>query len=91
MAPRRGTRRLLRSARGRAIILSDVTVHDGDLAHERFSTWGKLKIGVMVESFRLGIREGIAKAAKVGAHGFQVYTTGGEMHPDNLTKTGGPR
>ena len=49
---------------------------------------GKLKIGVMVESFRLGIREGIAKAAEVGADGFQVYTTGGEMHPDNLTKTG---
>jgi len=49
---------------------------------------GKLKVGVMIESFRLGVRKGIAKAAEIGADGFQIYVTGGEMHPDALTKTG---
>ena len=47
-----------------------------------------LKIGVMVESFRLGVREGIKKAAEIGAHGIQLYTTAGELDPDNLSQTG---
>lgn len=46
----------------------------------------KLKIGVMVESFRLSTREGIAKAAEVGAQGIQIYTSGKETHPDKLDK-----
>ena len=33
------------------------------------------KIGVMVDSFRLGIAEGIRKAAEVGAEGIQIYAT----------------
>ena len=45
-----------------------------------------LKIGVMVESFRLNAREGIAKAAEVGAQGIQIYTSGEETHPDKLDK-----
>ncbi|MBN1352010.1 sugar phosphate isomerase/epimerase [candidate division KSB1 bacterium] len=45
-----------------------------------------LKIGVMVESFRLSAREGIAKAAEVGAQGIQIYTSGKEIHPDKLDK-----
>jgi len=49
---------------------------------------GNLKVGVMIESFRLGVRNGIKKAAEIGADGFQIYVTGGEMHPDNLSKTG---
>jgi L-ribulose-5-phosphate 3-epimerase len=49
---------------------------------------GKLKVGVMIESFRLGVRGGIQKAAEIGADGFQIYTTNGEMHPDNLSKSG---
>ncbi len=47
-----------------------------------------LKIGVMVESFRLGVRDGIKKAAEIGARGIQIVTTKGELDPDNLTKTG---
>jgi L-ribulose-5-phosphate 3-epimerase len=49
---------------------------------------GRLKVGVMIESFRLGVRAGIAKAADVGADGFQIYVTNGEMYPDNLSVSG---
>ena len=44
------------------------------------------KIGVMVDSFRLGIREGIKKAKEIGAGGIQIYAVKGEMDPDNLSK-----
>lgn len=44
------------------------------------------KIGVMVDSFRLGIEEGIKKSKEVGAEGIQIYATNGEMAPENLTK-----
>jgi sugar phosphate isomerase/epimerase len=44
-----------------------------------------LKIGVMVESFRLSTYDGIAKAAEVGARGIQMYTLR-ETHPDQLSK-----
>ena len=49
---------------------------------------GHLKIGVMIESFRLGVKKGIRKAAEIGADGFQVYVTQGELAPWNLTQTG---
>lgn len=49
---------------------------------------GRLKVGVMIESFRLGVRGGIAKAAELGAEGFQIYVTSGEMYPDNLSQSG---
>ncbi len=44
----------------------------------------KRKIGVMIESFRLGVKDGIRKAAELGADGFQIYCTGGEMAPENM-------
>jgi len=44
----------------------------------------KRKIGVMIESFRLGVKGGIMQAAKLGADGFQIYCTGGEMAPENM-------
>ncbi|MBN2091661.1 TIM barrel protein, partial [candidate division KSB1 bacterium] len=44
-----------------------------------------LKIGVMVESFRLSTCDGIAKAAEVGAQGIQIYTLK-DNHPDQLSK-----
>lgn len=44
----------------------------------------KRKIGVMIESFRLGVRPGIEKAAEIGADGFQIYVTRGEMAPENM-------
>jgi len=46
------------------------------------------KIGVMIESFRLGTRPGIDKAAQIGADGFQIYVTQGEITPDDLDQTG---
>jgi len=45
------------------------------------------KIGVMVDSFRLGVKEGIKKAKEVGADGIQIYAVRGEMDPDNLSKS----
>lgn len=41
-------------------------------------------IGVMVESFRLPLKEAIEKAAEIGANGLQIYMTNGDMAPENL-------
>ena len=49
---------------------------------------GRLKVGVMIESFRLGVKPGIRKAAEIGADGFQIYVVKDEMAPWNLSKTG---
>jgi sugar phosphate isomerase/epimerase len=43
------------------------------------------KIGVIVDSFRVGVREGLKKAKEVGADGVQIYAVAGEMDPDNLS------
>ena len=43
-----------------------------------------LKIGVLADSFRLPIREGVRKAAELGAEGVQVYAVSGEMEPENM-------
>lgn len=48
----------------------------------------KRKVGVMIESFRLGVKEGINKAAEIGADGFQIYVTSGEMAPEAMSQTG---
>ena len=45
------------------------------------------KIGVMTDSFRVPLIEGIKKAKSLGAEGIQVYATKGEMAPENLSKT----
>ncbi|NMA43299.1 MAG: sugar phosphate isomerase/epimerase [Oligosphaeraceae bacterium] len=42
------------------------------------------KIGVMVDSFRLPIADGVRKAREIGAHGMQVYVVDGEMRAENL-------
>ena len=42
-------------------------------------------IGVIRDSFRCDIRTAVEKAAKIGAKGIQVYSTRGEMAPENLT------
>lgn len=41
-------------------------------------------IGVMVESFRAGLRGGVAAAAELGADGIQFYATGGDTHFSKL-------
>lgn len=43
------------------------------------------KIGVIVDSFRVGVREGLVKAKQVGADGVQIYAVKGEMDPANLS------
>lgn len=45
-----------------------------------------MKIGVMVESFRLGFKDGVKKASEVGAAGIQAYATYGELAPENMTE-----
>jgi sugar phosphate isomerase/epimerase len=43
------------------------------------------KIGVIVDSFGVGVKEGLAKARILGADGVQIYAVKGEMDPDNLS------
>lgn len=43
------------------------------------------KIGVIADSFKAGIAEGIRKAAKLGVQAIQVYAVEGEMAPENLS------
>lgn len=43
------------------------------------------KIGVIVDSFGIGVREGLKKAKEVGAQGVQIYAVSGEMDPAALT------
>ncbi|BBH24563.1 hypothetical protein Back11_59080 [Paenibacillus baekrokdamisoli] len=44
------------------------------------------KIGVIVDSFRVGVREGLVKAKEVGADGVQIYAGSGAFGPDNLSQ-----
>jgi L-ribulose-5-phosphate 3-epimerase len=43
------------------------------------------KIGVIVDSFRVGVRDGLLKAKAVGADGVQIYAVEGEMDPATLS------
>lgn len=45
------------------------------------------KIGVIVDSFGVGVKEGLAKARNLGADGVQIYAVNGEMDPDNLSSS----
>ena len=42
-------------------------------------------IGVIVDSFRIDIKEALKKAAAMGVQGVQVYSTRGAMAPENLS------
>ena len=44
-----------------------------------------MKIGAMVESFRLGFKNGVEKSASLGIEGIQAYATGGELGVDDIT------
>lgn len=48
----------------------------------------KFPIGIMCDSFRLGVREGLKKSAELGAQGVQIYAVSGEMAPENLNAAG---
>ncbi|MCL2461848.1 MAG: hypothetical protein FWF44_04220, partial [Defluviitaleaceae bacterium] len=41
-------------------------------------------IGVLLDSFRTGAADALGKAEKLGVSGIQVYSTYGEMAPENL-------
>lgn len=43
------------------------------------------KIGVIVDSFKAGVKNGLVKAKEVGADGVQIYAVSGEMDPVNLS------
>lgn len=43
------------------------------------------KIGIIVDSFGVGVREGLQKAKAAGADGVQIYAVSGEMDPAALT------
>ncbi|HBP38976.1 MAG TPA: xylose isomerase [Clostridiales bacterium] len=43
------------------------------------------KIGVIVDSFRTGLLDGIRLARQIGADGIQIYATQGEMSPEALS------
>lgn len=45
----------------------------------------KFPIGVIVDSFRVGTREAIVKAAEMGADGIQLYSAWGANAPENLS------
>ncbi len=45
----------------------------------------KFPIGIIINSFRTDIPTSVRKAAECGAQGIQVYSTHGEMAPENLT------
>ncbi|OPH49293.1 xylose isomerase [Paenibacillus ferrarius] len=42
-------------------------------------------IGIMVDSLRLGVRNGLQKAKELGADGVQIYAVSGEMDPALLS------
>jgi L-ribulose-5-phosphate 3-epimerase len=44
-----------------------------------------MKIGVIVDSFRLPIKDAINKAQEIGAEGIQMYAVSGDMAPENLS------
>lgn len=44
-----------------------------------------MKIGVMVESFRVGLEGGLCAASELRANGVQIYATSGEVLPSNLS------
>lgn len=45
----------------------------------------KFSVGVIVDSFRLPMKEAVKKAKEVGAQGIQVYASNGDMAPENMT------
>jgi len=45
-----------------------------------------MKIGAMVESFRLGFKGGVEKAASLGIEGIQACATDGDINPLTITK-----
>ena len=47
-----------------------------------------MKIGVLVDCLKLGVKKGIVKARELGFDGIQVYATHGDVAPENLSQSG---
>ena len=47
----------------------------------------RLRIGVVVESFRIGVRQGMKMAARLGLSGVQIDVTGGDLAPERLGRS----
>lgn len=47
---------------------------------------GDFKIGIMIDSLRLPLKEALCKAADMGVQGIQVYASRGPVAPENMTK-----
>ena len=43
-------------------------------------------IGIIIDSFKIDIPSAVKKAAELGAKGIQVYSTRGDMAPENMDK-----
>lgn len=48
----------------------------------------QFSIGVIADSFRLPIKESIAKAREIGADGVQLYAVSGDICPESLSASG---
>ena len=48
----------------------------------------RVKIGVLLDCMKLGLKQGIVKARELGFDGVQVYATQGEVAPESLSKSG---
>ena len=48
----------------------------------------RFRIGVLSDCFGLGVREGVSKAAELGAEGVQIFTVSGEMSPEEMDAAG---
>jgi len=44
-----------------------------------------MKIGVLLEGFRVDLKEAVARAAALGIEGIQAYAVSGELAPENMT------
>ena len=44
-----------------------------------------MKIGAIIESFRIDLREAVKRAAALGCEGIQAYAIEGELAPENMT------
>ena len=44
----------------------------------------KFPIGVMLDSFRMNVKDAVVKASEIGAKGLQMYATSGEFSPENI-------
>ncbi|MDD4889070.1 MAG: sugar phosphate isomerase/epimerase [Phycisphaerae bacterium] len=47
-----------------------------------------MKIAVLLDHYFLPVREAIGQAARAGFEGVQIYTTAGELAPENLSRSG---